>query len=50
MIRYTIHIIDDEELIREGITMALEADYKVEAFSTAETAIESINEIGVLAL
>ena len=44
MIRYTIYIIDDEELIREGITMALEADYKVEAFSKAETAIEGIKK------
>ena len=42
MITYTIYIIDDEETIREGLTMALEADYKVEAFSKAEIAIEAI--------
>ena len=38
----SIYIVDDEQTIREGITMALEADYKVEAFSNAETAIEAI--------
>ena len=38
--QYSIYIVDDEQSIREGITMALEADYRVEAFSTAETAID----------
>jgi DNA-binding NtrC family response regulator len=42
MIPYSIYIVDDEETIREGVTMALEADYKIEAFSTAETAIDAI--------
>jgi len=42
MIPYSIYIVDDEETIREGVTMALEARYKVEAFSTAETAIDAI--------
>jgi len=42
MITYTIYIIDDEETIREGLTMALEADYIVDVFSNAETAIEAI--------
>jgi len=42
MITYSIYIVDDEETIREGITMALEADYRVEAFSTAETAIDAM--------
>ena len=42
MIQYSIYIVDDEETIREGVTMALEEDYQVEAFSTAETAIEAI--------
>jgi len=40
--QYSIYIIDDEQTIREGITMALEADYQVEAFPEAETAIEAI--------
>ena len=42
MIQYSIYIVDDEETIREGVSMALEADYKIEAFSTAETAIDAI--------
>jgi len=42
MITYSIYIVDDEETIREGITMALETDYRVEAFSTAETAIDAM--------
>ena len=42
MISYSIYIVDDEQTIREGITMALEADYEVKAFSTAETALDSI--------
>ena len=42
MIKYSIYIVDDEESIREGVTMALEEHYKIEAFSTAETAIDAI--------
>ena len=42
MITYSIYIVDDEETIRQGITMALEVDYRVEAFSTAETAIDAM--------
>ena len=42
MIQYSIYIVDDEETIREGVSMALEAHYKIEAFSTAETAIDAI--------
>ncbi|MBW1887886.1 MAG: sigma-54-dependent Fis family transcriptional regulator [Deltaproteobacteria bacterium] len=42
MISYSIYVVDDEQTIREGITMALEADYQVKAFSTAETAIDEI--------
>ena len=47
MIQYSIYIVDDEETIREGVTMALEADYQVEAFSTAETAIDAIEQISL---
>ncbi len=41
-ITYSIYIVDDEETIREGICMALEPDYQVDAFSTAEAAIEAM--------
>ncbi|MBW1779424.1 MAG: sigma-54-dependent Fis family transcriptional regulator [Deltaproteobacteria bacterium] len=42
MIPYAIYIIDDEQTIREGVGMALEGDYRVETFSTAEAAIEAM--------
>ena len=42
MISYKIFIIDDEETIREGITMALEGDYQVAAFHTAESAMKAM--------
>jgi DNA-binding NtrC family response regulator len=41
-LNYSIYIIDDEETIREGVAMALEPDYQVETFSTAEAAIEAM--------
>jgi two-component system response regulator AtoC len=44
MIVYSIYVVDDEETIREGITMALEADYQMEAFSTAEIAIDTMKK------
>jgi two-component system response regulator AtoC len=37
-----IYIVDDEETIQEGITMALEGDCSVKSFSSAETAIASL--------
>ncbi len=42
MISYSMYIVDDERVIREGITMAFESDYEVNAFSTAETAIKAL--------
>jgi DNA-binding NtrC family response regulator len=44
MTPYSIYIVDDEQTIREGVTMALEADYQVEAFSTAEAALKAIEK------
>ncbi|MDY6989194.1 MAG: sigma-54 dependent transcriptional regulator [Thermodesulfobacteriota bacterium] len=44
MMSYSIHIVDDEETIREGITMALEPDYLVEGFASAETAIAAMEK------
>jgi DNA-binding NtrC family response regulator len=35
-------IVDDEPLVREGISLALRKDYRVKAFSSAEDAIESM--------
>jgi len=39
---YAIYIVDDEETIREGVSMALEPDYQVKTFSTAEAAIAAM--------
>lgn len=44
MISYVVYVVDDEETIREGVTMALEAEYQVEAFSSAETALEAMDK------
>ena len=44
MISYSIYIIDDEETVRDGITLSLGVDYRVEAFSKAEAAIASIKK------
>jgi DNA-binding NtrC family response regulator len=40
--KFTIYVIDDEPTIRNGIRMALESDYRIEAFPDAETALEVI--------
>ena len=42
MISYSLFVVDDEESIREGIKTALEEDYQIEAFPTAEVAIKGI--------
>ncbi|MGD8521216.1 MAG: sigma-54 dependent transcriptional regulator [Desulfobacterales bacterium] len=44
MITYSIYIVDDEQTIREGVTLSLEDDYRVKAFSDAETAIAEIEK------
>ena len=35
-------VVDDEPFVREGISLALRSHYRVEAFSSAEAAIESM--------
>ena len=44
MITYSIFLIDDEKAITNGITMALEGDYRITSFSKAEPAIEALKE------
>ena len=44
MITYSIYIVDDEETIRDGVSLALEADYRVAAFPDAESAIDAIKK------
>jgi len=38
-ISYTVYIVDDEQTIREGVTMALEDIYRVKDFANAESAL-----------
>lgn len=42
MIDFCIYVIDDEPTIRKGIAMALENSYRIETFSEAETALQSM--------
>ena len=42
MISFSIYIIDDEQTIRDGITMTLETDYRVRSFSKAESALDAL--------
>jgi two-component system response regulator AtoC len=42
MNRYSIFVVDDEKIIREGLSIALETDYQVTPFSNAETAIHAL--------
>jgi DNA-binding NtrC family response regulator len=44
MIQYSIYVVDDEETIREGVSMALEANYQVKAFATAEGAMDAMKD------
>jgi DNA-binding NtrC family response regulator len=44
MISYSIYIVDDEKTITESVTMALADDYRIKAFSDAETAIDQLAE------
>jgi DNA-binding NtrC family response regulator len=43
-ISYSIYIVDDEETIREGVTMALEDLYLVKGFADAETALAGVEK------
>ena len=45
-------VVDDESLVREGISLVLRKDYCVETFSSAEDAIESMpsNPPGIVLL
>ncbi len=42
MLTFTIYVIDDEQTIRDGITLTLETDYRVKSFATAEPAIDAL--------
>lgn len=44
MVEYTIYVVDDEEAIRDGISMVLGEAYNVEVFSSAEPAIDAMSD------
>jgi len=41
-ITYGIYVVDDEPLIRDGIRMALQDDYRLNVFSDAESALDAM--------
>ena len=43
-ISYTVYIVDDEQTIREGVTMALEDLYRIKEFADAETALIALEK------
>ena len=43
-ISYTVYIVDDEQTIREGVTMALEDIYRVKDFANAESALTALEK------
>jgi len=44
MVKYTLYVVDDEPTITEGIKLSLETEYRIKAFSDAETAISAIKK------
>jgi len=44
LISYSVYVVDDEPDIREGVTVALERDYRVATFATARGAIDAIRK------
>ena len=44
MISYSIYIVDDEQTITDGVSMALEDDYRINTFYDAETAIAQLDK------
>jgi DNA-binding NtrC family response regulator len=43
MISFTIFVVDDEQVVREGISGVLRKYYRVEEFLSAEAAVESMS-------
>lgn len=44
MITYSIYLIDDEEVVRDGITQAIKDTYAISGFETAESAISAMQK------
>jgi len=44
MSNYSIFVVDDETIAREGVALALQKDYRVRAFESAETFLDAIDD------
>ena len=44
MMRYTVFVVDDEEVAREGVALALQKDYHIRAFASAEDVLDAIQD------
>ena len=42
MKKYSLYVVDDENVAREGITLALKKNYRVTAFDAAEPALDAL--------
>ncbi|RPJ12770.1 MAG: response regulator, partial [Deltaproteobacteria bacterium] len=42
MTPYTVYVVDDEEVAREGVVLALKKLYRIKGFSSAEDTIEAV--------
>jgi len=42
MTNYSVFVVDDEGVAREGVTLALKREYQVQAFASAEAAIDAL--------
>ena len=44
MKKYSLYVVDDENVAREGITLALKKNYRVTAFDAAEPALDALKD------
>ena len=44
MTQFSIYVVDDEESVREGISLSLEGKYRVRAFADAESVVAAVQE------
>jgi len=42
MTNYSVFVVDDERVTREGVTLALKKEYQVKAFASAEAVINAL--------
>jgi len=42
MTNYSVFVVDDERVAREGVTLALKNEYQVKAFASAEAVIDAL--------